>query len=588
MKDINLEFQQVLVAHGIIKNVTLDAAIEAAKRLEQNYLYGKRIALYGCGIEADKLLMFLAKYAGKIHIVHCFDRLVRNYQYKEMVSNTTVNSIEEIRDKNIDCIVLGSYRFRKELILNLNKLGYQGEVFDLYMYLEDYIGENFSDYEELFHMRQRYEKADGENKYLLLRQLIKQYLLIKDFCSAFYSIEVYCHNQYPDFEKYLNLKISLEKFLHDIKVYINNRNEKDIIWNWVDALSYSELHKFPFLNRKADIGVHFKNTYTAIPWTTELKKATLCGEYPIEGKLFLRDKLSKDNMRLLNILSENGYDFGYCGMSRFAKLFDTSVAIPETFYEKKHVSSMQRQWDALTMLCKSEKPMCILIHTCCETHEPFVCGEGSTFIQYESSIKDWEQEDCQKQAEVSGKYIDRELEFYEQFYGKSATQIYMSDHGRVGNSPMDENKIHSILFINRENIKKEEVEGIFSLARFPDLIENIIKGERDWDVLADDYAIIENLDAYSESLVNKTLSGRFSREEMYQCRGVITRRDKYFLYEYGKEYYFASLTSMKNEIDNPLYAGRIAELRDLCGKEFIDIYKYEKFKYSRLLYSAEE
>lgn len=161
----------------------------------------------------------------------------------------------------------------------------------------------------------------------------------------------------------------------------------------------------------------------------------------------------------------------------------------------------------------------------------------------------------------------------------------MSDHGRVGNLPMDEQKIHTILTINGSDIEKEEVEEIFSLIKFPDLVETIINGEYNWGELTDHYAIIENFDAYGEQLVNKTLAGIFPKKEMLQCRGVITKKDKYFLYAYGEEYYFTNPASEKNEIDNPLHVQRIEQLRKLCGNEFIDIYQYEKFKHSRLLYS---
>ena len=160
----------------------------------------------------------------------------------------------------------------------------------------------------------------------------------------------------------------------------------------------------------------------------------------------------------------------------------------------------------------------------------------------------------------------------------------MSDHGRVGNSPMDDNKIHIMFSMSGKNVTPMTVKSMFSLVKFPDVIRKIILDEKDWESLTDEYVRIENLDAYNELVVQKTLAGELSREEMYQCRGVVTASEKYFIYAYGKEYYFINDTLCEKKPDNSLYEERISELKKLCGETFIDIFKYEKFRYSRELY----
>lgn len=582
--DINAKFNELLVKHGIIKNFTFEPAADALSQLEQKYCLGEKIGLYGCGKEADGLMTLISNYTKELKIECCFDQIVRKYQYRDRVMDRNVIPVEKISEKNIDCVIIGSYRLREEFIKNLSIAGYKGEIFDLYEYLDEYIQDYYSDYEAIYNLRQAYKKETLEKKAAVLRQLIKNYLLLKDFLSAFDSIDLYCKSGYTNYEKYIKLKQEIHVFLDEVLNCINARKEKDIIINWVDAVSYYDLKEFPFLHHKVESGVCFENAYTVMPWTTETKKTILYGEYPIEGKLFLREKLEKDNTTLIQLLEKNGYDFGYCGLPRITKMFDASVVVPSIFYENKYVSSLQKQWNALAMLCMSQKPMCILIHTLYETHEPYICGEGDTFIIFGSTEKDWKQEECQKQAAVSGAYIDKQLAFYESFYGKDSIKIYMSDHGRVGNSPFNEKKIHVVFSVNGADTKNKKIDKMFSLVNFPKVIETILDGRNDWEKLTDEYVLIENLDAYDERVVTDTLSGKLSVEEMYQCRGIVTEKDKYFLYAYGKEYYFKSRTSEKNEIDNPVYAERIAELRNLCGKEFIDIYQYEKFKYSRLLY----
>ena len=94
--------------------------------------------------------------------------------------------------------------------------------------------------------------------------------------------------------------------------------------------------KFPFLQRKADEGLFFKNAYTVMPWTTETTKTILTGEYPIEGQLFLNNNFSTSNMQLLKLLDGKGYGFAYCGMPKFAKMFNDSVTAPIGYFENKY------------------------------------------------------------------------------------------------------------------------------------------------------------------------------------------------------------------------------------------------------------
>lgn len=581
--DINKKLDSILFKNNIIKVVSLDKAIAEVKALEEKLLNYK-VGLYGVGVQAEGLLYFILEHAINFKIDVCFDKTIRSYKYKNMIKNSTVYPIEDIINMDVDYLILGSFTYAKTFTENIAQIGYKGKIINLYDFLEDYIYDHFADYKMIFQTRQSYLKAVGSDKAKILHKIIKEYLMIKDFRNAFHYMDIFVANQYLGYKQYKKLKSELMDFLEEIKECISKRNKKDIIINWVDALSYYDINRFPFLSEKSKKGINFENAYTVMPWTTETTKTILFGEYPIEGKLFLKERLGKENVKLIKNLSENGYGFAYCGMAKFAKMFDESVSAPISYYENKYSGSMRKQWDALAIMCYSEMPMCILIHTLKETHEPFICGEGNTFISFRSSEKEWNRKECKIQAKISGEYINNQLEFYEKFYGENAIEIYMSDHGRVGNSPMNENKIHVMLSINGKNMHQDRIYSMFSLVKFSDLIKKIIMNENNWIDLTDNYVLIENLDAYSEQVVQDTMSGKLTSDEMLQCRGVVTLTDRYFLYRYGKEYYFKNRESKENEIDNPQYKDRIQELKTLCGDEFIDIYQYEKFKYSRQLY----
>lgn len=583
--DINKKLDYILLKNKIIMGTSCEKVIDILYKLEKEIELGFKVGLYGVGIEAEGLLYFIARNTVHFKIDVCFDKVIRSYKYKDMIQNTTVNPIEMIKDTDVDYMILASYAYRDTFAKNLYENNYRGTIIDLYEYMEEYIEDHFADYEDLYQTKQRYQKEKGRKKIGLLKRLIKKYILIKDFENAFFYIDLYITQKFDEYKRYMQLKYDLQIMLQDIHNCIKERGTKDIIINWIDAISYYDVSAFDFLKKKEKEGICFENAYTVMPWTTETTKTILCGEYPIEGKLFLKDVLSEDNAVLLKILGENGYKFAYCGMPRFAKLLDESVIAPVSFYENKNSGSLQKHWDSLSVLCCSETPVCVLIHTLRETHEPFICGECETFIRFDSTRNSWELEECRRQAQISGEYIDNQLAFYEKFYHENAVEIYMSDHGRVGNSPMDENKIHVMLMISGKGIRRESIKPIFSLIKFPELIKKIIFSENDWKTLTSDYGLIENFDAYNEMIVQRTLSGEFSIEEMYQCRGIVTLTDRYYLYCYGKEYYFVDCDSRENEIDNPIYRDRVLKLRELCGKSFIDISLYDKFRYSRLLYS---
>lgn len=583
--DINDGFRKILIENDVINRASYGKVVVTLKKLQAVRKCGNRIGLYGVGIEAEGLMQFILKNVSDFEIDACFDKTIRSYEHKSIIADSQVYLVERIVDMNIDYVILGSYRYRQNLAENLKEVGYKGKIVDLYDDMEEYIQNTYADHEMGYKARQAYLNADEKEKPERLRELIKKYLLLKDFKNAYRHMNVYIENGYINSEQYKRLREELTSFLNEIKDCITKRTRKDIIINWVDALSYYDISKFPFLQQKTKEGLCFENAYTVMPWTTETTKTIMSGKYPIEGQLFLESHYTTSNMQLLKILEEQGYGFGYCGMPKFAKDFDDSVVTPYCFFENKYSSSVQKQWDALSILCKSDKPMCILIHTLRETHEPFVCVNGDTCHWYGSTVHDWEQENCRYQADVAGMYINEQLEFYERFYGENAIKIYMSDHGRVGNSPMNENKIHIMLSVCGDGIESESEEKLFSLVQFPSLIEKIICGENDWNTLTSEYVIIENYDAYSELAVRDTLSNRLNREEMYQCRGVLTLKDRYYLYAYGKEFYFNGENMDKNEIKNITYKDRIAELRKLCGDQFIDIYKYEKFRHARRLYS---
>lgn len=579
--DINKRFDEILKKYGLIQYTDIEAVNNFFFKLSKDLPQNSKVGIYGLGVEVYPLFYYLKRYASDIKIDYCFDKSKKQIEYGDLVVNSDVYTIDRIKELGINYIILSSKIFRNDMISELETIGYKGKILDIYGMFEGFINDHYVDYKKIFNDKQEYKSNYNEK---IHKTIIKDYLLSKDFFSALKYIDLYITKNYDDSEIYSQLKNEINSLLCDIQKYMDSREKKDIIINWVDAVSYYDIAEFPFLKQCTEDGVEFINSYTVMPWTTEMLKTIICGELPIEGKLFNRNDLCSEDSKIKEIMYRYDYSFVYCGIPRMSRFFSDSNWCEVPLYENRYTGSVYSQWNAIAKMCREDKPCCVLIHSFRESHEPFISGEGNTFNFYGSTPKDWENLACHKQAKSAGLYIDKQLDFYSKLYGKNTVRIYMSDHGRVGNSPLDEKKIHTMLtVIDNKGLKKKK-NRLFSFVNFYKLIEYIISDKSDWDDLCSDYVFIQNLDAYDPVVVEDTLSGRLARHEMYQCRGVVTLQDSYYIYADGMEYYFKPAASDINAIDNVENKSRIKELKKICGTEFIDIYKYDKFKYSRLLY----
>lgn len=584
MLDINNELEIILIRNGIIQKETLDEAINAVKTFNKKITGDDKVGLYGLGMDADTLLHFVTGVEENIKIDYCFDKKVNTYHFKDNVKSSQVLHIDRIQEIQVDYMIIGSYQFRDELKNTLKKYGYKGVTIDLFEPMENWLREHTSDYHTIYMIRKKYEKSNGKEKQTAMRRLIKEYLLIKDFSSAFKYMDEYIEKEYDEAETYQNLKHELEQLLDKIQCQVNSRKGTDIIINWIDALPYMHLNEFPFLQDKASKAINFEHMYTVNPWTTETMKTLMYGEYSIKGKLFLKDGFDTEDAIFLKILRSKGYVFSYLGMNKYAKLYDDKcIVLPELNFHKDN-SSISRQWDALCLLCKVEQPLCLLIHTLSETHEPYICGEIEPYQKFKCTEADWNKNECQTQARISGNYIDKQFAFYDKLLGRQNIKIYMSDHGRITNSVMRESRVHTVFIIDHPKVLHKVIKGLTSLIDFNRIIGFCLDGENNFEQLERPYVLVEALDYYNLSWIQMTLANpEYNKWEGMQRRGIITEQDRYCRFANGMEVYFKEDDS-NNQISNRKYDKRIEELRRLCDGEFIDIDQYDKFKYSKMLY----
>lgn len=584
MLDISSELDKILVNNGIIQRTNFSDAANTVRMFKRQILDSDVVGLYGVGADADTLLHFITSVEENFRIDLCFDRKTKDYGFKNNIKNRKVLYSESIREIKVDYMIVGSYQFREELKNILKEYGYKGVIIDFFEPMEDWLKEHTSDYHTIYTIRKNYEKSNGKEKQSALRRLIKEYLLIKDFSSAFKYMDEYIEKEYDETVIYQNLKHELEQLLDKIQCHVNSRKGTDIIIHWIDALPYMHLHEFPFLQDKAEKAVNFEHMYTVNPWTTETMKTLMYGKYSIKDKLFLKDSFDTEDAIFLKILKSKGYVFSYLGMNKYAKLYDDKcIVLPELNFNKDN-SSISRQWDALCLLCKVEQPLCLLIHTLSETHEPYICGEIDPYHKFKCTETDWGKKECQIQARISGNYIDRQFAFYDKLLGRQNIKIYMSDHGRITNSVMRESRVHTIFIIDRPKALHKVIKGLTSLIDFYKIIEFCLDEENNFEQIERPYVLVEALDYYNLSWIQTTLANpEYDKLEGMQRRGVITMQDRYCRFASGIEAYYKE-DDRNNQINNRKYEKRIEELRRLCDGEFVDIDQYEKFKYSKMLY----
>jgi hypothetical protein len=183
-------------------------------------------------------------------------------------------------------------------------MNYSGEILNFFEILQEYLEEHTTNYKEIYDTRILYENSENDEQrknYLML--LIKRYLLIKDFQSAFSYIEKYIELGFDADGNYAELQGELTGLLDDIKKKIARRTTKDVIVYWMDAVPYAHMDMFPNISKAAQDGISFENAYTVNPWTTETLKCIMYGQKSIEDRLFLKKDFQMGDTLLLDYLN---------------------------------------------------------------------------------------------------------------------------------------------------------------------------------------------------------------------------------------------------------------------------------------------
>ena len=436
-------------------------------------------------------------------------------------------------------------------------------------------------------------KYQSHNSARRLKKLIYDYLIIFDFVSAFYYMEEYIRRKYWNYKKFRRMKERLEVLLERIRKALAQR--EDVIVFWTDCVSFCELEWLPKLNERGKRSLFFERAYTPTP-------STRPSMFAMANKWMNIDDFEKDKERslddrssiLLQKVREYGYEAKYFSNSDRSCVFTQSIQHQNV---RQYASSCRACFDAINELMVSDKKQFLMIRAWVETHTPFLYpdNDGRRLLP----IFNYTNIDFEKgtgaeyrQMRAAAEYWDKQLDFYSDLFGDRSAKIYMSDHGKeypqYGYRNWVDRTHHIFLFLQSKYAGGRREERIFSLENFADLIEAVMRAhqsrqEIDLDkVFERPYVRIQRVDTYNKDWINR-LKTMHCEEGGHAYRGVRTAEDYYVRFR-NRERYYRNGDEETDLIDDPGYAERIAELRGLAGDYFIDIYKNDKFKYSRELY----
>ena len=313
-----------------------------------------------------------------------------------------------------------------------------------------------------------------------LRALIRESLLRFDFLYTFKYIDEYIDNEFEDLNYYIELKKDICKLFERIKSEISNRRQKDIIVNWLDQVCYKDIEVCRFLKSKSESGICFENAYTITPYTKPTIRYIFFNEKIISSSFilnFIKGNKTCADSKLVKVLKKCGYEIFFLTPDEGKGTWDSYGDNYETNFP-----STIRYWEALECILLSDKPVFMLIDTLRETHEPFWNPEIDTIYGMQLFRTNYDDEIVKRQIEDSLKYVDRELEFYFDFWqGTNQIIFFMSDHGKW-NQLYDrryyDKAVHTLLFYVTNSLTNRKEKRIFPLCNLGKLVVSLITGKR--------------------------------------------------------------------------------------------------------------
>lgn len=376
-----------------------------------------------------------------------------------VIGNHSVMPEMICKNREAACYIIVSYDFKEKLKVKIKEAG--GNVISIYDLFEDHglyfehdffdvygltyhdfrtkeINRDFKDFdinEVYFWNRRNYEiERDSYRRKCYLQKLIFDCAYAKDFCLLKFYIDKYVE-EYESCEEYINFFKEVSDLLRKTAMCLKNRNQKDCLMVWLDALEYGEDEELPFLHGLDEKALVLDHIFTVTPYTRATFKTLFGGMCVIEDQSFKVEQLNEKNSAFLRDIKRRGYLFKYYG--GYADDFLEHEQQSDHFYSI-YTPITQIFFDILCdiALLKKDEKVFYVLHEDLQTHIPYISLglKGTDYINHEAWAGKQEENEKvlqNRQAIESRDYIDRQLEFWSSILPECMFKIYMSDHGHT-------------------------------------------------------------------------------------------------------------------------------------------------------------
>lgn len=532
-----------------------------------------RIAIRPAGLETSGLLELFD--FSKKNIVGILDQKDRGDDFCGYPCFT----MDSFPTKACDCVIVSSFSFRLEIKEDLEARHIP--YIDFYDELEKqgiqplpyfYEGRILAFQTIINHFYLCYLRSEpGPQREAALRELLQIAVECKDF-TLISNIYQDCGGENGEFPLLKTVWRKSEYLLDRIQDKLRERKQKDIILFWTDAVSYGMLHYLPGTMELSKQGTFFQRASSHTPYTNSTFDAMFFNMLPIDDFPQNQKKMDSGNSPLLRFMEKEGYKFRFVGVPRRSMGMEYMI---DTHLTR---SCNIVWWKGILDLLQSPEP-CFYIFQYLEVHDHCAPDlkqplplEGITRQQWEAQIK------------VACGYLDQCLLLYHKLLGNK-TQIFFSDHG--SHFPEEENwselTLHPYCFAVGENIPKITVTRFFPYKNFEKFLRWLVDPTRiSLDDVCTDEVTFQDTDCYNSLLIDYLRNKRAKKGLAY--RGVLNYDYKYVMNAFGEEFFYQRQQDGTEEMVPLGDPALRTELQSKAGTKFLDIYQYDKFRYTRKLY----
>lgn len=460
----------------------------------------KKIAIWGVG-KKNKV---------NSHAAVLISKYVLNLQGLEYLVDSSVDiqgtefmgypviAPEKLPMTDVDMVIVGSRASAKAIIENLKMTAPGCEYLDIYEELRKrgiVIDYNFFSeqnmYTRLYQLRVDYENAEERQKGTVLKEIIEDYLEIRDFFYAEKFADIYIKNKYADYG-------ALKEMMHQIRelqkeiIKINSTKKGDVLVHLIDSLravdvfgKRDEKLEFKMFSVYQKNAVSFTNAYSTGPTTYESMMGVVKQKLSFEEDVYDNNFMfSFQEFPFLQKMKQLGKKIIFYVAKDYYIMEDS-----QELERKEYLHMSEKLWNAVCDMAAGEQEVFGFIYYPWELHFPLLCG----YLTRTPEIKHFSDvgvEDMSgfitDQFEDCKKYVDVQFGYYKEMLGTNTTNVFMGDHSQPvynGEHPEypyymyynDPDKVsHVAFFISGSEYEALHCDRLLSMIDFNQIMEQII------------------------------------------------------------------------------------------------------------------